>query len=778
MELYYKKPAAEWVEAMPIGNGRLGAMVYGGTDRETIQLNEESLWSGYYDAEADNPDCAAHLEEIRQAIFSRNYPEGERLTQKYMVCRGQGSGYGHGWKAPYGSYETAGELYADFDYGDGAEISDYKRTLDLETGLVSVIYKVNGAEIRRYTFCSFCDSVTICHYESDVPFDVTFSFARDDAEIAYTEKEIVVKGVFSKGQAYVTVVRIAGNGNASADENGLRVTNTSDLTVYIDTRTTYIKPLLKADGTLDEATIPSRNPDIPAAKARENIDRLLHIDPQDLYHESGNVLSEMINRVKLDLDMKKSEAEAYPTDERIQRMKAGERDTDLILLYFVFGRYLLICSSYNCKLPANLQGVWSGDCDTVWSADYHININIQMNYWLAELCGMPELVEPFLEYIRFISGHGRRTAKIQYNASGWCAHTITNPWGFTAPGEGASWGSFMCAGAWCCFHIWERYQFSGDVSVLEKYYDVMKGACEFFLDYLVTDPNTGYLVTCPSNSPENRFIDPVSGQHIAICAGPTMDNEIIRGLFRMTVQSAEILGRDTEFAQMLKSTEEKLPPIRIGKHGQIMEWSEDFDESEPSHRHMSHLFALHPGNEITKNTPELFEAAKVVLKRRLAAGGGHTGWSRAWIVNFYARLGMGDECLKHLTDLISRCTLPNMFDTHPPFQIDGNFGGVSGIAEMLIASHDGGITLLPALPADEDWANGSVSGLRARGGYIVDITWRDHKVTKFELTASYDGETKVTANGKTASYKVKKGRTLVCELLAGVIFDFSFTERR
>jgi len=765
MELFYKKPAREWVEALPIGNGRLGAMVYGGIGHETIQINEETFWSGYYDAEADNPECAEHLDEIRQAIFAKDYVKGEELTQKYMVCRGYGSNYGHGISVPYGSFETAGELYADFDFGTDAAAEDYARKLDLETGLASVVFRVNGAEHRRYTFSSLSHGVTISHMESDASFGVKFSFVRNGAAVAYTDKGITVKGVFNGGQAYATVIRIVSDGTATADETGISIADTTDLTVYIDTRTTYVKPVLKDDFTLDEASIPGTDPEVPAAEARAGIDRLLHIAPQDLYHESANVLSSMMNRVRLDLANADDSMDAVPTDERIQRMKAGGRDTGLMLLYFAVGRYFLICSSYKCRLPANLQGVWDADYNTIWSSDYHININIQMNYWMAETCGMPELTEPLLEYIRFIAGHGKKTAAVQYNLSGWCAHTITNPWGFTAPGEGASWGSFTCAGAWCCYHIWERYLFSGDVKVLEKYYDVLRGASEFFLGFLVTDPETGYLVTCPSNSPENRFKDPVSGKNIAICAGPTMDCEIIRGLFDMTAQAAELLGIDGEFAEKVKEAASKLPPIRIGRHGQIMEWSEDFDEPEPSHRHISHLFALHPAAQITKNDPELFDAAKVVLERRLAAGGGHTGWSRAWIINFYARLGMGDDCLKHLRDLISRCTLPNMFDTHPPFQIDGNFGGVSGIAEMLIASHDGGITLLPALPSDEDWAEGSVSGLRARGGYTVDIAWRDHKVTRFEIEADADSTVQVTANGRTAAYRIEKGRSLVCELL-------------
>ena len=472
-----------------------------------------------------------------------------------------------------------------------------------------------------------------------------------------------------------------------------------------------------------------------------------------------------MNRAKVALRVNDRSPEMLTTDERILRMRRGESDVGLILLYFAFGRYLLICSSYNCVLPANLQGIWAGDYSNPWSCDYHININIQMNYWLAETCSMPELTKPFFEYLRFISEHGKRTAEIQYGMNGWVAHTITNPWGFTAPGEGASWGSFMCAGAWCCQHIMERYRFSLDKNVLRENYDIMRGSAEFFLDYLTLDPNTGCLATCPSNSPENSFFAPDGGRY-AICAGPTMDNEIVRELFNNTAEAADILGVDEDFAALLREKAARLSPIKVGKHGQIMEWSEDFDEPEPGHRHVSHLYALHPGCEITRNTPELMDAAKVTLKRRLSGGGGHTGWSRAWITLFYSRLGEGNACLDNLNALLGKSTLPNMFDTHPPFQIDGNFGGTAALAEMLLQSHDGRITLLPALPDNEDWKNGSFEGLSARGGITVDCEWRRGKVVKFTLKSTKDTEVTVFADGKEYSCRIIANRPTVYEFLA------------
>ena len=757
MELTYFSPAKEWLEALPLGNGRLGAMVYGGTKHEIIQLNEETLWSGHFDKNADNPECAAHLAEIRDAIFSRNYKLGQELTQKYMVCSGPGS-----TGEVYGMYQTAGELHFDYELSD-ENVTDYKRILDLEGGLSETEYTVDGLHHTNYVFTAFShgklEGLLGCRICADGKFTVKLSYECLDADIKYKNGTITITKSLPDSIAFAGYISIKCDGNIVSSDDGITLEGITSADIFGDIRTTYTKP------DKNNTVKPSSDPAAPLDRCKKSVAQAQRIGIEDMYSESAIILSSFMNRVKLTLGVKDRSPEMLPTDERILRVRRGESDTGLIVLYFAFGRYLLICSSYNCVLPANLQGIWAGGYTNPWSCDYHININIQMNYWLAETCSMPELIKPFFEYIRFISEHGSRTAAVQYGMKGWVAHTITNPWGFTAPGEGASWGSFMCAGAWCCQHFMERYRFSLDKNILRENYDIMRGACEFFLDFLTEDPNTGYLTTCPSNSPENWFIAPDGGRY-AICAGPTMDNEIIRDLFSNTAEAADILEIDSDFAALLRKTAGRLSPIRLGKHGQIMEWNEDFDEAEPGHRHVSHLFALHPGHEITDNTPELMEGAKMTLKRRLAGGGGHTGWSRAWITMFSARLKDGNACLSHLNQLLGKSTLPNMFDTHPPFQIDGNFGGTGAIAEMLIQSHDGKITLLPALPDDEDWKDGSYSGLSARGGVIVDCEWRRGKVVKFTLKSKKDTEVTVRANGTDYKCNVAAGKPVVYEFLA------------
>jgi len=726
MKLSYTKPASCWVEALPMGNGRLGAIAYGDPVSDTVQINEETLWSGWFDEYADNTETATHLGEIREAIFSGDYKKGGELTQKYMVCGSDGSR-----GSAYGTYQTAGELHFTFADADPENVTEYRRELNLLTGAASASWKCGGAAFSSTVFVSYTDGAVFVKYESDRPFSAVLSYTRENCSVSYTDTTIKMTGRFENSTAYAMAASVSHtDGTADCEENGIRLGEVTSVEVRLDVRTTYVKP--------DENGLPkpSSDPEIPYLLAEHTVMSASRPFDEALA-ASAEILGEMMNRVTIKLNADRS-LDDLPTDIRLERMKNGGRDTSLLETYFAFGRYLLISSSYNCKLPANLQGIWTNEYRPPWSCDYHININIQMNYWLAESCGMPELADAFFDYIAFLSRHGSRTARVQYSSGGWVAHTITNPWGFTAPGEGASWGSFMCAGAWCCQHIITHYEYSLDREFLRKNYGILRSACEFFLDFLVTDPNTGYLVTCPSNSPENSFY--ANGERCAICAGPTMDNEIIRDLFDGCIMASDVLDTDRDFSDILRKKLSCLAPIQVGKHGQIMEWSEDFDEPEPGHRHISHLYALHPSLQIRRDHPELMDACAVTLSRRLASGGGHTGWSRAWITNFYARLGDGDRALDNLNALLAKSTLPNLFDNHPPFQIDGNFGGSAAFCEMLAFSDGRNITLLPALPSDSEWQGGEFCGIRLRGNIEADCVWKNGEVKSCRILSHRDDE--------------------------------------